>query len=62
MKRILLYTVITALVVMTVIFLKKVDNNTKQIAGFLDSNVFFEFKNDAGQTTLTILNQKIKLR
>lgn len=42
--------------------LKRVDVNTKKIAGFLDSNVFFDIDREDGKTVVTILNEKIRLR
>ena len=62
MRRFLLFVTAVALCVITVSALRSVDINTKKIAGFLDSNVFFDIEREDGQTVITILNEKIRLR
>ena len=62
MKRFLMFAAAVALCAFTVYAIHKVDINTKNIAGFLDSNVFFDIQSENGQTVITILNDKIRLR
>ena len=49
MKRFLMFAAAVALCAFTVYALYKVDINTKNIAGFLDSNVFFDIQSENGQ-------------
>ena len=62
MKRFLIFAAAAALCAFTVYALYKVDVNTKGIAGFLDSNIFFDIQKENGQTVITILNEQIRLR
>ena len=45
-----------------VLAMQAVDRNTKKVAGFLDSNVFFDIHSEDGNTVITILNEQFKLR
>lgn len=62
MKRLLAFIAAVLLCVFTVLAFQAVDKNTKQVAGFLDSNVFFDMHKENGQTVITILNEQFKLR
>ncbi len=62
MRRFLLYLAAAAICALTVLAIYRADKNTKRVAGFLDSSVFFDVSKDEGGTVLTILNEKITLR
>ena len=62
MKRFLIFAAAAALCAFTVYALYKVDVNTKGIAGFWTQTFFFDIQKENGQTVITILNEKIRLR
>lgn len=62
MKRFLTFAAAAALIIVTIYALRAVDSNTKRIAGFLDTNVFFDIEHEDDATVVTIFNEKIKLR
>ena len=57
-RKIIITILIIAMVLVTAAGIAKTDSGTKQVAGFLSSNILFGY--DDG--TLTVLNQQIKLR
>lgn len=57
-RKIVITILIIAMALVTAAGIAKTDSGTKQVAGFLDSNILFEYRDG----TLTVFNQQIKLR
>lgn len=62
MKKLMYALLAVSAAVFTVFMMYTADKRTKQVAGYLDSNVFFGISEDNGAKTVTILNEQFKLR
>ena len=58
MRRIFYFLCITAIVIALFSAMITVDKNSKEVAGFLDSNTVFKIENGV----ITILNEEISLK